>query len=175
MNTKIFSAVAATAVCFFCGCGTGSQNQPTTGGNTAQTVSSSSDNTQKVVGVSDANRSVEVKQSGGNADTGKTEINDGKGNVVKVEQTKSKKDDADADDETSVVSDGRGNEVKSTTGKGKQKNVISDGRGNVVKTDSDGKSKNGIISDGKGNAVTIGPGGVVLRDRKGNKVVVPNL
>lgn len=170
---KIILLAVAITGCLAAGCSSIKDNQPTSGGSANKPVSESGNTAQeKAVSVSDGNSSIEVKR--GESDSkNKAIISDGKGNVVKVEKSQSDADDAD-DEETSEVSGESGGSVKSTTRNGRQTSVITGKNGDALRTETDKKSGRTVLTDGKGDKITVGPGGVVLRDPKGNKIIVPH-
>jgi hypothetical protein len=43
----------------------------------------------------------------------------------------------------------------------------------MIKTETTDKSKPIVLRDGKGGKFTIDPSSVALRDRKGNKIIIP--
>ncbi len=160
--------VLVAALCSAIGCSSTKDAQRANDGNANRTASVTGGNdSQRVVSVSDGNNSIGVKQNYSDAKN-KVEITGDKGEKLKVENSP----DTDDEDNAEVSDDSKGS-VKTTTQNGKRTTIISDKKGDVVETKTTDKLKRTVLGDGKGDKITIGPGGVVLRDRKGNKIVVP--
>ncbi len=170
MTTKISTVLLAAFLISVIGCSQAKDaSNTTTNGNAnkAAVVTGGNDAPQTVI-VSNGNNSIQVKQDNPDANN-KVVITGSKGERLSVEQS----DADDDDDDAAEVSDETKGSIKTTTKDGRKTTVIADESGDAIETKTGDRSKQTVIRDGKDNKVTIGPNGIVVRDRKGNKVVVP--
>lgn len=171
MKMKTKTILLAAVLCAVGGCSSAKDTAPAnnTNANRAISVTTANANAAQTVVVSDANNSIQVTQSDSNTKNN-VQITGANGEKLKVKNSSEVESDAE---ETSEVSDGSGSRVKSTTKNGEKTTVITDSEGNIVETRTDSKTKQTVLSDRKDNNITIGPNGVTLKDKKGNKIVVP--